>query len=141
MGRTMWRREHRALAAELVSDCETFLRGRYAERLEGQRILVPVWAWTNLLAHGSEPDLRDEAASARVGGSGTMGWRWARANLASELLAAIGPGSSLEEIQSSVLAPLELNLAARPEVQGWDRRAWLEIVRAAIRAHRPSRRY
>lgn len=136
----MWRHDRRSLAAELVSDCEAFLRGRYAERLEGQRVAVPVWAWTNLLAHGNESDLQEEAAGARAGESGTMGWRWARAHLASELLAAIGPDRTLPQIQSQVLVPLELSLAGRSAVQHWDRRTWLETVRAAIRAHRSTRR-
>lgn len=134
----MWRPERRALAAELVSDCEAFLLGRYAERLSNRGLRVPVWAWTNLLAHGSETDLRSAAAS--LGTAGTGAWHAARARLAGELLSASGPHRPLAELQGTVLAPLELSLAGRDAVERWDRRTWLETVRAALRSYRPTRK-
>lgn len=130
-------RERRALTAELVSDCEAFLLGRYAERLSARGMTVPVWAWTNLLAHGSEADLRAEAQAARAP-DGPPGWRAARGTLAAQLLQATGPGCSLAQLQASVLAPLELRLANRPIVERWDRRTWIETVRAALASHRPT---
>lgn len=138
----MWRRERRALEAELVSDCEAFLTGRYAERLEAQDVVVPVWAWTNLLAHGSEAQLRAAASEAvPAAGDVAASWRSARAVLCAELLATSGSaaGCPLGELQGSVLAPLELRLASRAGVGQWHRRTWLEVVRAALRAHRPTR--
>lgn len=134
----MRRRERRALSAQLVSDCEAFLLGHYAEQLATQGLAVPVWAWTNLLAHGSEPDLRAEAASPGLPDDAN-GWHAARARLASLLLDAAGPECSLAELQASVLAPLELRLANHPTVERWDRRTWTETVRAALAAHRPTR--
>jgi hypothetical protein len=139
MGRPspMWRPERRALAAELVADCEAFLLGRYAERLSELGAPVPVWAWTNLLAHGSEDDLR--AAAASLGAAGSGAWHSARARIAEELLAATGPGISIAGLQAAVLAPLEVSLAAREEVDRWDRRTWLATVRAALRSYRSYR--
>jgi len=134
----VWRPEHNAGAVELVADCEAFLLGRYAEELSARGAPVPVWAWTNLLAHGSEEDLAASAAS--LGSAGASPWRAARARLAGELLSATGPDCALTELQGAVLAPLELSLAAREAVERWDRRTWLSTVRAALRAYRPSRR-
>lgn len=129
----MWRRERRALAGELVSECEAFLRGRYAETLVARDADVPVWAWTNLLAHGSETDLRVAASNAPLGARTTFAD--ARAQLAAHLLDAAGPDCTLEELQTAVLAPLELNLARRPAVEHWDRGRWSTAVRTALRSH------
>jgi hypothetical protein len=46
-----------AIFRELVEDCEAFLAGRLVEFLERRKALVPAWAWTNLLAHGSVEQL------------------------------------------------------------------------------------
>lgn len=122
-----------ALAAELVADCEAFLSGRYAEAVVARGLPVPVWAWTNLLAHGAEADLR--AVSASLGSPGAGPWEAARARLAGELLAASGPDSPLGELQRAVLAPLQLSLASRVGAERWDRRTWIDTVRAALRAY------
>lgn len=134
--RSMWRPERKALAAELVSDCEAFLLGRYAEHVSDRGVPVPVWAWTNLLAHGSESDLR--AAGASLGAPRSDAWHAARARLADEVLAATGPDRPLAELQAAALAPLELSLAGRDAVERWDRRTWLATVRAALRSYRPT---
>jgi hypothetical protein len=122
-------RERRALGAELIADCEAFLLGLYVERLESQRVAVPVWGWTNLLAHGNDAALRAAAAVTTHPG-GADGWHAARARLAAELLRS----GTLAELQRDVLAPLELRLASRPDVEGWGPRTWVDVVRAALRA-------
>jgi hypothetical protein len=40
---------------------------------------------------------------------------------------------TLEELQSTVLRPLELELAAHPQVERWTPRRWVDTVDEAIR--------
>ena len=40
---------------------------------------------------------------------------------------------TLTELQSSVLIPLELEMAARPDVAGWTPRQWVDLVEDALR--------
>jgi hypothetical protein len=139
------RREGHAPAVDLVADCEAFLLGLYAERLMALDAPVPVWAWTNLLAHGSAHQLRAEAVHVakgvtRIDARHTDGWRAARAHSAAEVLRATGPQCPLAELQSSVLAPLELSIASCASAEHWDRRTWLEVVRSALREHHPVQR-
>jgi hypothetical protein len=136
--RSPWYR--RVLEGELVADCQAFVLGRYAERLEGASSRVPVWAWTNLLAHGTEDDIRQAAAGGRFEPVRTRGWHAARAYLATEVLAAVDRGSSLEDLQRHVLAPLELRLSARREAASWEPRRWVAIVRSALRDYQHSQR-
>ncbi len=117
----------------LASECAAFLDGTLAEYWEEQGTSVPVWSWTNLLAHGSESQITESvhqpAKPRRTGRS----WRIARAYLAYEVLDLTSDGITLEELQSTVLIPLELELAAHPEVGRWTPRRWVEAVDAAIR--------
>ena len=79
---------------------------------------MPVWTWTNLLAHGSESQIHDSlyrtSRPRRTGRS----WRIARSYLAYQVLDLACEEFTLEELQSTVLLPLELELAAHPEVEG-----------------------
>ena len=59
------RRRHRD--GEVITASEALVEGRYAEHLAGRRCAVPVWAWTNLLAHATDDQLR-HAASVRPTG-------------------------------------------------------------------------
>ncbi len=132
--------EGRLLEGELVADCEAFLLGHYAERLDQESSSVPVWAWTNLLAHGSEEEVRRAATGRSLGPVRTRGWRAARAYLATELLTAVDRGSSLEDLQHHVLAPLELRLSTRREAPSWDPQRWVVIVRSALQDYQHSHR-
>lgn len=132
----MWRREQRALAVELVADCEAVLLGHYADRLEARSVAVPVWAWTNLLAHATEQELHAEMLSSCGGGDRSGEWHAARAYLVAEVLEAAGRVGSLEALQSAALVPLELDLAARADVGGWTCRQWVGAVRAALASRR-----
>ncbi len=79
-----------------------------------------MWAWTDLLAHGSDKDLGSEL---------TMGlprrdkavrqWHEARSYLAAEVLWQAAQYGSLEEVQEAVLMPLDLDLASRTDVIRW----------------------
>jgi len=113
----------------LAEECEAFLSGGLVEHIESRR--APVWTWTNLLAHGTEEELRAESFA-----SSSDEWRKARAYLASSLLALASTCGPLEEIQKRVLIPLELELAARPEVEAWEPRGWASAVERAFEAYR-----
>jgi hypothetical protein len=111
----MWTTRSRAWERALVTECEAFLSGRSAQYLDSQNRLIPVWAWLNLLAHGSERDIAVLAAGEWESprrASATSVWRQAFAFLAQELLnQATRQGRPLAEIQRSTLVPIELELA------------------------------
>ena len=140
----MWRREGGHLrAAVLVDECDAFLAGHYAEHLVTKGEGVPVWAWVNLLAHGTEEELRRALHPA---GSGRRDdpWRpwWeARSYLAGEILDLVDTGySSIGEIQAGVLVPLELDLASRDRLSWWGPGQLVATVRTALHEQRNWRR-
>jgi hypothetical protein len=136
-GRRKWGRCDRRMAAQLVEDTEAFLSGRFAEQAEAHGDLVPVWAWTNLLAHGSEKDLRAEIATGLLRRDRAMRqWREARSYLASEVLWQAEQYGCLEEVQEAVLMPLELDLAFRREVVRWRPGRWAQAVEKALTEQR-----
>jgi hypothetical protein len=117
----------------VAMECAAFLDGTLAEYWDQRGTVVPVWAWTNLLAHGSE-DLIGESVlpplrPRRTGRS----WRIARSFLAYEVLAVLEGGVTLDHLQSGVLIPLELEMAVHTEVAYWSPRQWLDTVDYAIR--------
>jgi hypothetical protein len=126
---------------EAVEDCAAFLSGHLAERLLERRESVPVWAWINLLAHGTYEELLREIA-----GSQKRDWLRSRAYLAAEVVAvADGPGPLLV-LQEAVLRPLELSFAASSDVRWWGPSQLARHVNAALAVHRavehhPSRTY
>jgi hypothetical protein len=110
-----WRRDDPE-AAELVEDCEAFLDGLYAELCESRGAPVPVWAWMNLLAHGTEEQLRTCVIPHPSGSA----WHQARRFLACELLdATTGGRTSLAELQRDVLVPIELDVLSCPGADHW----------------------
>lgn len=131
----MWWMERRLYSQELIGDCEAFLSGRYAERLRRRAVPVPTWAWTNLLAHGTEADLRSELASSQR--ALRRGWPAARAYLTTEVLTAVDRGTRLADLQREVLRPLELELAADGSD---DPRRWVVGVAAALARYENSHR-
>jgi hypothetical protein len=137
----MWRRDRNPDERELVEECEAFVTGLYAEYLVAHSRPVPVWAWTNLPAHGTERDLRAAVAS---GGGGVpiaaQPWWSARAYLAGELLERVAAGRPLRSLQRIVLTPLELELAARLEVQSWRPAQLVRTVLTALDERRFTRR-
>jgi hypothetical protein len=127
--------------AEAVEDCAAFLSGHLAERLLERREAVPVWAWVNLLAHGTYDELLREIATSQK-----RDWQRSRAYSAAEVVAiADGPGP-LVMLQEAVLGPLELSFAASSDVRWWDPSQLARHVNAALAVHRavehhPSRTY
>lgn len=123
-------------AGDLTDEAQAFLDGRYAEHLSERSVWVPPWAWTNLLAHGSEDAVHGAAREIDGGVPATRGWQAARGYLATELLRTAGPDGSLHALQRDVLVPLELDLARRRDVAGWTPQHWVNVVRAALRESR-----
>jgi hypothetical protein len=112
----MWWRDRSTSAAGMVEECEAFIDGRAAELAGARGAPVPVWAWMNLLAHGTEDDLRYEATAP----PGSDRWRQARAFVAAELVDRIDSGRvSLAEFQRDVLMPLELDVMSCRAADQW----------------------
>jgi hypothetical protein len=111
----MWRRNDPE-AAGLVEECEAFLAGTYAELCESRGERVPVWAWMNLLAHGTEDQLRTSVAPH----PSCCRWRQARRFLAGELLdVTTSDRVSLADFQRDVLVPIELDVLSCPGADHW----------------------
>ena len=129
-------REWRAgtAARELIDECMAFLDGGYVEHLERRHVPVPVWAWTNLLAHGTERSLRRAIVSASKRREET--WPLCQAYLAGSVLSAAPDFGDLRGLQSSVLVPLELRLSALPAVESWPPGEWVNTVMTAISGER-----
>jgi len=129
----MWRRRRDIAENSMVAECAAFLTGTYAEQLETQGRPVPVWAWTNLLAHGNEDLILKSISQPFRHRLLARNWWMARAALADMVLDITHWSSSLLELQESVLIPLELDLASRSETSLWSPRQWEEAVTFALR--------
>jgi hypothetical protein len=114
-------------------ECEAFLNGSLAELWEERGTGVPVWTWTNLLAHGSATQIHDSLRRPAKQRWTGRSWRIARSYLAHQVLEVATEDYTLEELQLRTLLPLELALAARCEVEHWTPRRWLDTVDEAIR--------
>ena len=118
----------RVAAAEVVPDIDAFMKGHLAETLEWRGHQVPVWAWTNLLAHAGPGELE---ADSYAGSDRADVWRQARSYLAGEVLRLAGP-QDLHQLQQAVLVPLELRLASCPGAARWKPVQWAHEVLSAL---------
>ncbi|MDA8309651.1 MAG: hypothetical protein M0Z46_03395 [Actinomycetota bacterium] len=118
--------------AELIAECEAYVVGGYAEHLGRHAEQIPVWAWTNLLAHGSREDLVRAAREVHSIWSPSRQWRVARGLIAREVLNELAHGASLFDVQREVLAPIELAIASHPGAWTWTPQRWLDTVRSAL---------
>src|ERR1700722_20048331 len=117
----------------IARESEAFLLGSLVEYWDDRGIDVTVWAWMNLLAHGTARQVAEGLFRPdnprRVGRS----WRVARSYLAFEVLDLTDVEFTLAELQASVLIPLELEMAARADVAGWTPRQWVDPGEEALR--------
>ena len=117
----------------IALESEAFLLGSLVECWDDRGIAVPVWAWMNPLAHGTARQVGEcvfgPDKPRRVGRS----WRVARSYLAFEVLDLTDVEFTLPELQSSLLIPLELEMAARPDDAGWTPRQRVGLVEDALR--------
>jgi hypothetical protein len=127
-------------------ECQAFVSGRYAEFASVRRRPVPVWAWVNTLAHGSEQDL----ATLASGPSDVPWWCHRRdrnfgraiSYLADVLLGdVLVTGTALATIQRSILEPLESRLI--DEERAWELtpERLIGVVLACLRGHPSSKRW
>ena len=87
-----------------------FFSGRYADYLTSHKLPIPAWAWLNGLSHGNGDEIRALAMSECTGPSAVI------AELAAQIVTLMDTERlSPSFIQSRILIPLELRLAATPE--------------------------
>src|SRR5262245_44011268 len=114
----MWRRrrgsETDPWGEILAEECESFLAGEYVERCEARGEPVPLWACLNVLAQGTEAEIRAAAADPRHDPG-----HQALAYVAGELVDLVDEGClDLETFQHEVLVPLELDVVSCPALTG-----------------------
>ena len=117
----------------LASECEAYLHGTLAEFWEERGTAVPVWSWTNLLAHGTDTRIHESLNRSSKPRRTGRSWRIARSYLAYQVLDLVCEDFTLQEFQSTALIPLELELAAHPEVERWTPRRLVDAVDEVIR--------
>jgi hypothetical protein len=120
----------------LATECGAFLDGTLAEYWDQRGVVVPVWSWMNLLAHGSEELICESVARPSRPRRPGRSWWVARSYLAYEVLDRVDAPGALSDLQRDVLIPLELEMAARPETVGWTPRHWVDTVDRALRDQR-----
>jgi hypothetical protein len=135
----MDKRERAVSCSVLANECSAFLNGTLAEYWDDNGMTVPVWAWTNLLAHGDEDRIADAVIRPRCTRVMDHSWTTERSYLALEILGLLDESLSLEELQCEVLVPLELELSSRPEVSRWTSSQWLDEVDTALRNEHSTR--
>jgi hypothetical protein len=135
----MWLRNRALAEVDVVAACEALLSGTYVEFLEHRDRVVPVWAWTNLLAHGSDDELSAAQSSRHPRGRRNDLWRAARAYLAGEVLGSVSLLNPLGRIQADVLVPLEQSLMSDVDVASWRPRQWVTAVLVVMEPRRQSR--
>ena len=124
---------------EVAAECAAFLTGTLVEGLEAAGRAVPVWAWTNLLAHGATELIDESYTRSYRHRLLARSWSNVRAQLADLILEMTSGRCTLGELQESVLIPLELDLASRPEVSFWNHHQWADAVTDALHHHDHSR--
>jgi len=137
-GGTGHRAPRRPMAAsQLIAESEAFVSGQLAELYERRDGYVPVWTWTNLLAHGSEQMLRDAyGANEDRSVDHEHPWRAARSYLAGEVLHLAEQVGSLEQVQREALRPIELELASWMSAESWASREWASTIAGVLDDYR-----
>jgi hypothetical protein len=115
----------------IVVECEAFLEGTLAEYWDEKGMAVPPWAWLNLLAHGSENQIRASIASPSRPRRASRSWRTARAYVAYALLTLVDAENTLADMQRSLLIPLEFQMADLPDLR-WSPRQWVDMLDAVL---------
>lgn len=140
MGR--WSPKRSVAANQLIAESEAYLAGDLAELYQHRDGYVPVWAWTNLLAHGDEARLRRAYQAEQDRNIGVeQRWLAARSYVAGEVLALADQEGSLRLVQQQVLIDVELDLSMRSLVDDWSPEGWVGTVMAALDNHRRVRRH
>jgi len=124
----------------VIRASEAVLAGEYLEHLRLYRRPVPVWVWTNVLAHGTEGQIqhasRVRSSHLAAGIDQLKYWTAARSLAADATMAVARRRGSLSDLQTDVLIPLELRLLDPLVTAKWTPDRWLEEVIASIDPHR-----
>ena len=139
----MWsvlKREHevRVSTHQGVPEAEAFLCGHYARYLLDAKRPVPMWAWLNVLAHGSGDDILAFATNGPRRRSlwNTNVWEQAVAFLGHEIMSQTTlRGCTLSELQRSTLVPLEFDLAGRDSQTDLSPAEFVRTVLRALAQH------
>jgi hypothetical protein len=131
--RTVHNTEQYTACGTIALECEAFLAGTLADYWDDEDVDVPVWAWLNLLAHGSVRQIGECALRPSWPEGGSRSWRVARSYLAYEVLDLTDLEFTVADMQTAVLIPLELELAAQDDVAGWTPKQWVDEVEHAFR--------
>jgi len=134
--RSRWLPRRSGASEQLVDEVGAFVDGTLAELYEARDGRVPVWAWTNLLAHGDRASLQEAHRTDYQAADFEDRWRAARSYLAGEVLSLADQCGSLQDAQRRVLGPLELQLATDVKVEWWEPTQWVATVVAALDAER-----
>lgn len=118
------------LAAEVVA----FFEGRLVEFYTFKGRLLPAWVALNRLAHADRSEL-----VTLVGGAarGTLRAPWATTErfIAGRVLAQAPTPELLDQLQSQVLVPVELEMLSRSTAEGLDAEQVLAAAVSALDAH------
>lgn len=125
--------EQHTACGTIALECEAFLDGSLAEYWDDKGMEVPVWTWMNLLAHGDARRIGECVLRPDRLRRPSRSWRVARSYLAFEVLDLTDLEFTLADLQASVLIPLELEMAARADVDAWTPRQWVDLVEDALR--------
>jgi hypothetical protein len=124
---------------KILPELEALLRGTYVEYLERRGHDVPPWAWINLLAHGTDEALRRASRTRRRRFWNINVWRHARGYLAGEVIDAAQRAGSLDDIQTTVLIPLELEHLGTPPSRRTSPGQWAASILTAIERNKTTR--
>jgi hypothetical protein len=122
------RSRRRWAEAELSEECSTFLAGAYREYLEIRGGSIPAWAWINVLAHGTRGDI--EVAASQCGDDTPVALV---GEMAAAMVAALGRGECLVDLQRNTLIPLELALTATVDALPTSSTDLATAIHAALR--------
>ena len=101
---------HPAVAAGVGDECEAYLAGRLAYHLQAHGRPVPPVAWLNTVVHATPAELA-VLSNELDRGVPAVAWRRAVGYLARSLLErSRETGRPLDQLQSELLVPLELEL-------------------------------
>jgi hypothetical protein len=108
----------KAISSDVAEECESFLSGGYLDRLNDRSVEIPAWAWINLVAHAA-PARVEELSMAALGPSTMRAdhrawWIVVRAIAERMVVTATESATTIEEIQSLTLVPIEFALMSNP---------------------------
>jgi hypothetical protein len=126
--------EQYSACGTIAVECEAFLSGTLAEYWDDRGVDVPVWAWMNLLAHGTVRQIGECVLRPSWPHGAGRSWRVARSYLAYDVLDLTDLEFTVADLQTSVLIPLELDLAAQDDFADWTPRQWVDEVEGALHA-------